>query len=377
MMHRSKIEIKMNYSTILFFIILLIALGKVIRYSFMKTILVDAGIGHGWVNVITSSFDIDFTNFNNMNASDNSMLIYKLINVFNLKTYEGFELVITILYSLIIYVLLCRTKRIISIEKFIFLSFSVIVLSIFDFTLAKEPIQMIYFIVMYLIILNNNISDKAKNSLIAIMFLIISITFRNYYILAVGFYIVAQLAFKIILNKVRLHTIFKVLIFLFIMGFSYYILLVLASNIMPDVFNELIRVRTRSGSANTEIVNIFGGSNLIIFAFNYILIVIRLMFPIELIFAGVKYFPFIVYQFIITALTIKSIKNISTNLFYKNIALYLYIGFLFCSATFEPDFGSWIRHEGVLFPIFLIMADIKEINIKNNGVEKKYEVGCY
>ena len=48
--------------------------------------------------------------------------------------------------------------------------------------------------------------------------------------------------------------------------------------------------------------------------------------------------------------------------------MYIYYAFLLGSATFEPDFGSWIRHEAVLFPILLILMDaIKE---KENKIEQ-------
>ena len=36
-------------------------------------------------------------------------------------------------------------------------------------------------------------------------------------------------------------------------------------------------------------------------------------------------------------------------------ALYLSLAFLLCSAAFEPDFGSWIRHEGITLPVLLLI----------------------
>lgn len=39
----------------------------------------------------------------------------------------------------------------------------------------------------------------------------------------------------------------------------------------------------------------------------------------------------------------------------RTCALYLYLSFLLCSACFEPDFGSWIRHQGVVFPVFILI----------------------
>ena len=53
----------------------------------------------------------------------------------------------------------------------------------------------------------------------------------------------------------------------------------------------------------------------------------------------------------------------------RRISLYIYFAFLLGSATFEPDFGSWIRHEAVLFPILLILMDINKHNDSNKDKE--------
>lgn len=37
----------------------------------------------------------------------------------------------------------------------------------------------------------------------------------------------------------------------------------------------------------------------------------------------------------------------------RTIALYTYIAFLLCSAMFEPDFGSWLRHQCVALPVII------------------------
>ncbi len=37
----------------------------------------------------------------------------------------------------------------------------------------------------------------------------------------------------------------------------------------------------------------------------------------------------------------------------RTIALFTYLGFLLCSAMFEPDFGSWLRHQCVALPIII------------------------
>jgi len=37
----------------------------------------------------------------------------------------------------------------------------------------------------------------------------------------------------------------------------------------------------------------------------------------------------------------------------RTIALYTYLAFLLCSAMFEPDFGSWLRHQCVALPVII------------------------
>ena len=91
-----------------------------------------------------------------------------------------------------------------------------------------------------------------------------------------------------------------------------------------------------------------------------------MLFPIELLLLGPKYFIYVLYQLMITLVVLKNTKNINKYSPRRRIALYIYIAFLMGSATFEPDFGSWIRHEAVLFPIFMLISgfDEREENVK-------------
>ena len=64
----------------------------------------------------------------------------------------------------------------------------------------------------------------------------------------------------------------------------------------------------------------------------------------------------------ITIIVIKALMGIKTNNKIKMYAIYLFVGFLFASATFEPDFGSWVRHEAVALPVIILMADLFDNN---------------
>ena len=351
-----------NIDVIYGLFIILVLVGKVVRYTILKTVLVDSGIGHYFVNPILYG-DLHFTILDTDSmvgeAGGNAIVIFKLINFFKLSSYTSWEIYISAIWNMILLALLVGLKKKIDIKQLVFISLSIMVLNIFDFTLAKEPIQMLYFILMYLVLCSMNISEKTRYLCIIGVLLLSAFTFRAYYLLIIMFMVLIKILFKFfIFNKEKVT--FKNIMYLLlsIVGF-YFVFLNIVKIAMPSEYSELIRVRIRSSSAASDMKNIFMSSNLLIFSFDYVLMLIRMLCPVELLRLGVKYIPYVIYQLVITYYIIKGMRNIRNNGKIKNLALYLYIGFLLASATFEPDFGSWVRHETVAFPIMLIIADIK------------------
>ncbi len=51
----------------------------------------------------------------------------------------------------------------------------------------------------------------------------------------------------------------------------------------------------------------------------------------------------------------KSIPETRDRIDTRTIALYTYLAFLLCSAMFEPDFGSWLRHQCVALPVIIFI----------------------
>ena len=133
---------------------------------------------------------------------------------------------------------------------------------------------------------------------------------------------------------------------------------------------EAINVRDLSANegANTVILNpIVVNSNYAIFMFDYVIAAFRMMFPVELLIKSPVYAPFVVYQLFILYYyigTLKKIKNLNNNMI---IVLSCFTAYLLGSFIFEPDFGSWVRHEAATFPILQMMA------FKNEEFEKKEE----
>lgn len=118
------------------------------------------------------------------------------------------------------------------------------------------------------------------------------------------------------------------------------------------------RDREESVDAVTIINEPFGESTSYrIFVQNYLVNAVRIMVPLELLTKGVKYIPFIIYQIFVTY----NIFKMSSKLNDRNIMwLVTVISFMMVSIIFEPDFGSFIRHESTLILILL------QINMFNN-----------
>lgn len=369
-------RISIGVIILLFFVA--IFLGKIVRYSVMKETLVDVGIGWNMIRYINQG-NIDFgltikneEDTNVIGATDNANAIFSFINVFKINTYYGFEIYISVIWNIILLIIIINLKKNFSIFESIFILASVSVLNIFNFCLAKEPIQMLYFILMYLILISNK-SDKSKFIMCDLIFLLCSFTYRNYYILMFAFMIFVYLIYKYILEKMSRVKFKHIILVVFLIFICYFTFLNLAKIIDINAYNELIRVRTRTSDAASDMRTIFKSNNLFVFTIDYLIMLIRMLIPIELIKMGPKYIIYVVYQVLITSILIKnfiSIKKISNT---RRIAIYIFIAFLMGSAAFEPDFGSWIRHESVLFPIILVIGNIKEKKDILKCKKEKYE----
>lgn len=201
-----------------------------------------------------------------------------------------------------------------------------------------------------------------------------------------------------------------------IIGISYFFLLSYLATSDEGTYTEMVdanyRDMNRSSVADSEIVPFFPKGNRVFATFDYVIKIFRLMFPLELLIKGkIKYIFFIVFQSLLVMFIGRAFinrkkndialdeeeeegeeDNIEVVIIDDNVekeadlheeyegekeeyddqsdsrlqqeedrrlsrtsALYLYLAFLSCSAAFEPDFGSWIRHQGVALPIILLI----------------------
>lgn len=366
---------KFHISIVIVFCIFAILAGKLVRHTVMRETLVVPGIGWYMVNKVNSNsykFGLTLHNSNadeaTSSATANAGFIYEKLNFLHLaKTYYDYEIMISIIWNLLIFAIIFNLKKNYNLLEMLFIIVSVAVINIFDFTIAKEPVQMLYFIIMFLI-LKSETSDKYKFWGCFCVYVACFITYRNYYILMAAFMLYLSTLYKFIISKIRKISFKDIVFILTSMFICYFLLLNVIKMIDLSSYNELLRVRLRTSSATSDMKSIFMSSNLSIFTLDYILMLIRMLIPVELVRLGPKYAVYTLYQIIITYIVLKNIKNINNLGKSRRIALYIYLSFLMGSAAFEPDFGSWIRHEAVLFPVMMIICGFNERGKKNEKI---------
>lgn len=295
---------------------------------------------------------------------------FDTINIFNFKELVHWSVFFSIIFTIILFFLIIQNYEY-NIKQYIFIYTSIILLNIYVFNLSKDIIQFIIFFIIYIVIINKKLNNKIKIFLISIILIYEAINFRIYYIIMLTLvFIIYFLYKKIIKNNVNTkNSLVKILLWtitLFIVEIA------IVKVISKESYIQIVTARSgvnafREGSIDAvTIINdmIKNDTNYLLFILNYIINIFRIMFPIELITKGIKYIPFIIYQFFVTI----NIFNLGKKLDNNNILLFaINLSFIMISTIFEPDFGSLIRHESALTLLILQTSIINEnMKIKDN-----------
>ena len=148
------------------------------------------------------------------------------------------------------------------------------------------------------------------------------------------------------------------------------VLVLLVALAKPDILVRFFdgrmsvnRARGNDPDANTIILDVIENParTIPLYIVNYVLAAFRMMFPIELIAKGVQYVPFIVLQLCWTGLLCHAVWLASHGKWKENWPekrlLAVTVAWYLVAFLFEPDFGSFIRHQAAIFPvIFLVLA---------------------
>lgn len=279
---------------------------------------------------------------------------FRAINLLHFDTLMEWSFFVAVVGNFILFFMLSRMNPPDG-KQFFFLICSIALLNLYVFNISKDIIQFLFFFVLYLILLSPIQKSGVKVFLCVCTLLLASIFFKSYYMLIAGFGLLIYLIFRTMRKK---HTLFEVLAVLLICIAAF---LIIAQIVVPNMYLKLVNARSVNDNrvndpdAVTIINNLIGGSGVGIYFLNLIINIFRIMFPVELLTKGIIYTPFIVYQIMVTTYIISlllRLRNIQEKR--QFIALCLFLGYTIASATFEPDFGSWVRHESSTFPLLIL-----------------------
>ena len=125
--------------------------------------------------------------------------------------------------------------------------------------------------------------------------------------------------------------------------------------------------RLDSVDAITQINDIFYSNNLLTYTLNYFINLVRVLFPIELIVKGIKYMPFVIFQVYLSVNILKKLKNIKYRNKTMKILMSIIVSYILVANLYEPDFGSFIRHEVALYFIIIsiVLFDCRRFRVNN------------
>lgn len=280
------------------------------------------------------------------------------INIFNFSTLEEFAYALAFIFSLALIIMFSRLPNPTFIQTAYYLA-TIGLLNIYVFNISKDIIQFLIFFLMYLVVIAPRINSWIKLVLILGLFYWESTFFRSYYIIMGALFVAAYLLLRYIqAKKIKVNS--KLAINFLLMMFTAFIcFLLIAQVIMPEEYQAVIGVRESNlnEDAVSQIENwIQSDGTLIVFLANYVINSIRMMIPIELLTKGLSYLPFVVFQIFTLYYLFQTIKSLNSSTKAEVIlSLAIFIGYLMGSFIFEPDFGSFVRHEAATFPILHLL----------------------
>ncbi|KAA8826887.1 hypothetical protein [Bifidobacterium tissieri] len=285
------------------------------------------------------------------------------LNVLDFTTMAQWTIMLGMMFSVLVFAMVLRANSP-DLLQTLFILATVGLLNIYVFNIGKDIIQFAFFFAVYVILVLpiENSVIKVVGSAMVLYFE--STFYREYYILiaALVLGVYAILLFFRSRRQLGLGSLGWIIALMFAM---IYAMMIVAKAIMPDEYNQIIGLRAgysvafgedNGGNMNTAIHNWIPGGGLPIFMVNYVINLVRMMLPFELAIRGASYLPFFAFQLMVTAYMVNLLRKINqvedSSLF---IAICVFLGYVLASALFEPDFGSWTRHESATFPVLLLL----------------------
>lgn len=279
------------------------------------------------------------------------------INIFGFTERVQWSLLLGLVFTIVLIRMFKRCQGLDN-SQIIFGVMSVALCNIYVFNICKDAIQFLIFVVMFIVVSIDALPIWLKAIIAALLLKWESDVYKSYYIIMAFFFIVIFIAFSIIRRKRRRlnwHQYIIVVVGLYAMVFVF---LLAAKSIYPKDYNDIMEARNYSNqqgqtSAIQEVYEHNGNLNL--FFADYLIDSVRMMFPVELVTIGAFYVPFFAFQLFLFFYLVRGIKCMDELDDKSFIGLCFYLAYFLGSVLFEPDFGSFVRHEAATLPILILM----------------------
>lgn len=291
---------------------------------------------------------------------------FRAINIFGFTSISQWSWFLGMLLTLVVFFMVLRLPELDMVQT-IFLLACVGLLNIYVFNIGKDAIQFLFFMAVYLVLLMPIKSSAVKIVCAAIILYFESKVFRSYYVLIAALVLAIYCILAVFRRNHRLPPAVKIIITTVTMYLLVCVMMVVASVAMHSEYEQIMGIRdyslsSREGDVDsvTIIKNWVGGdnsTNLPLFLLNYLINAVRMMIPFELAIKGVQYLPFFCFQVAVTvylAHLFGKLDEIEDET--QFLAISIFLGYVLASALFEPDFGSWVRHEADTFPVLHLLV---------------------
>lgn len=246
-----------------------------------------------------------------------------------------------------------------------------VLLPVFVWNTQKEAVQFFFFFVVALCAIKGKNCRCTKAALILLL-LLWGLVFRTYYLIIAAGTAALMLLYAFPWEKTEKR---QARILLFVLFLGAIVILVAIKGLYPQLLSRVFGSRTvvnmariDSSDAKTILIDVFENKegSIILYLVNYGIAAVRMLFPFELIFKGIHYLPFIALQLFWDALllhqiigTIQCRKN-GTSDFVQTRLMSIMVSWYLVSFLFEPDFGSFVRHQSAAFPIMFPLFTVKD-----------------
>ncbi len=362
-----------NATLLLMFVVMIIAklltLMLPMKYFYDNRRILRMAIGDRWVEAWGGTYVVA-ANF------------FKSINIFHFTTVNQWSYFLGLVLTLLVFFMLLRLPEPDMIQSIFFLA-CIGLLNIYVFNIGKDSIQFLFFLGVYVVLLLPIDIPFVKIGIAATILYFESRVFRSYYVLIAALVIAIYCILLFFRSRYKMKPAIKIVSTIVTMYLLVCVMMVATSVVLPGEYQQIMGIRDYSLAGReddvdsvTIIKNWVGGdnsTNLPLFLLNYLINAVRMMIPFELAVKGVQYIPFFCFQVAVTVYLAHLFGKIGEIDDEKQfLAIAIFLGYVLASVLFEPDFGSWVRHEAATFPVLhlLVMAPNQRLSQWTVDIEK-------